>query len=114
LRPRGDEHGKLRDISEIPRHLAAALVGMEVVRENVTVGGNSQEWLHKIKASDKTKALELLARHLGMFHDKLDVAAQSMVCLSLRSSFRTINDLPQRPQFSESRSPGVSSDVSAR
>ena len=45
---------------------------MEVVKVNL-VGDNAQELMHKVKAADKTKALELLGRHLGMFKDTVDM-----------------------------------------
>ena len=51
----------------------------------------------KIKTSDKLKALEMLARHLGMFNDKLELAGEI--------------SLEERLQAGRKRSSGEASDT---
>jgi phage terminase small subunit len=71
-----DAEGRLIDITELPADVAAALSGMEVATERT---GEDEEGrplygtVRKIKFSDKRGALDSIARHLGMFNDKLAV-----------------------------------------
>jgi phage terminase small subunit len=63
--------GRLIDIDKLPRDAAAALSSVKAYEEKiegVTVG-----YTKEIKTYDKIKALEGLARHLGLFNDKLDI-----------------------------------------
>lgn len=55
--------GSLVAIPDLPDDVAAAVAGMEV----------SPEGIRKVKIADKLKALELAARHLGMFRDNLNL-----------------------------------------
>lgn len=55
--------GSLVAIPDLPDDVAAAVAGMEV----------SPEGIRKVKLADKLKALELAARHLGMFRDNLNL-----------------------------------------
>lgn len=50
---------------------AAAIAGVEVVTRRVGYGEDAEvEYVHKIKPWDKPKALDSMARHLGMFEGK--------------------------------------------
>lgn len=59
------ENGQLKNIADIDSDTAGAISQLETLEEY----GDTQ----KVKLLDKTKALELLGRHLGMFNDKIDV-----------------------------------------
>lgn len=88
-----DEEGNLKPIHELDDDTAAAISGIEV--EIRKVQGESDEEmegqphggalkrqhgaiarLHKIKLSDKRAALDSLARHLGMFTDKVELTGK--------------------------------------
>lgn len=70
-----DEEGKPRglDLSRLTRDQAAAI---QEITEDATGGsGDGERRLvlrTKFKLADKTKSLELLGRHLGMFIDKVE------------------------------------------
>lgn len=59
-----DENGNLKPIHELDDHAAASLVGVDV---QTLGGGDMVDFVKKIKRSDKTKALDALGRHLGLF-----------------------------------------------
>lgn len=69
-----DEDGSLIPIHELSEDVAAALAGMDVSTERV---GKDKDGLpefatvRKIRLSDKKGALDSVARHLGMFNDKV-------------------------------------------
>lgn len=72
------ETGELLAISALDKDAAAAVSGVEVTREKTTQLGDQakgvrvDEALVKVKLWDKPKALELLARHMGMLRDRLE------------------------------------------
>lgn len=57
------------DLHKLTPQLKAALSGLETDKMGDVVKV-------KIKLSDKLRALEMLARHLGMFNDKLELAGE--------------------------------------
>jgi phage terminase small subunit len=57
--------------TEFDDDTAAAIAGIEVVTR--AVGEGEVEYIHKIKFTDKVGPLGLMARHLGMLHDKASV-----------------------------------------
>jgi len=66
--------GVLKSIHDLDDNAAGALAGVEVYEEKT--GEEDVEAIgttKKIKTYDKVKALDSLARHLGMFTDKMDV-----------------------------------------
>lgn len=65
--------GQLKDITELDDASAAALAGVDI-EDNLA--GSFR--VHKIKRWDKTKALELLARHLGLFEDRKTVRVEGL------------------------------------
>lgn len=64
-----DEKGNLLSVAQMPKDVAAALAGFEVVTKMVKTGEDQYEPEHlkKIKFVDKKGALDSLARHLGLF-----------------------------------------------
>ena len=70
-----NDEGGLKNIQDIDDDTAGAIVSLESVEEFDGYGDNREQigYTKKVKLSDKTKALELLGRHLGIFNDKLDV-----------------------------------------
>jgi phage terminase small subunit len=74
-----DETNALKPIQDLSDDAAAIVVGLDVRREKTTIktlaDGTEQtveDSVIKVKSADKIGALSLLARHLGMLHDKVD------------------------------------------
>jgi phage terminase small subunit len=70
-----DENGRLKSMKEIPEEVRRAIAGVEVFEEfegrgedRVKVGDTV-----KVKLFDKTRALELLAKHFKLLTDKVDL-----------------------------------------
>jgi phage terminase small subunit len=71
-----DDAGHLIDVAKLPADVAAALAGMDVTTERVgedEEGRPQYAQIRKVKFTDKKGALDSIARHLGMFNDKLAV-----------------------------------------
>ncbi len=65
--------GSLKSIHDIPEDIRRSISGIEVVNyEEDGDGKGSIGKLHKIKIIEKTKPLDSIARHLGMFTDKVE------------------------------------------
>jgi phage terminase small subunit len=70
------EDGSLKAIHEMPEDIRRAIAGVDVFEEFDGRGSEREQigWTKKIRFWDKTKALEMLGRHLKMFTDKLEHA----------------------------------------
>lgn len=66
-----DDTGNLIAVNLLPADVAAALVGVEVLESRDPEGGPANV-TKKIKFVDKKGALDSVARHLGMFKDKVE------------------------------------------
>ncbi len=67
-----DENGKLKPIHEMPEDIRRSLAGIEVVSyEEDNDGRGAIGKLHKIKIIDKRAALADVAKHLGMFIERI-------------------------------------------
>lgn len=67
--------GSLKNIKDLDDDTAAALAGVETFQE-FDGRGDDREYIgdtKKVKMVDKTKALELLGKHLGMFKEKIEL-----------------------------------------
>jgi len=65
-----DENGNLKPISELDDDAAACLAGFDVSTSSSGSGEDKEiETIKKIKIWDKSRNLELLARHLGLLRD---------------------------------------------
>jgi phage terminase small subunit len=67
-----DGYGTLIPIQELDADVAAAITGLEVKR-SFNKHNETFDILIKIKFADKKAALDSVARHLGMFVDRLEV-----------------------------------------
>ena len=69
------ENGQLKNIADIDSDTAGAILQLETLEEYEGYGDDREKIgdTQKVKLLDKTKALELLGRHLGIFNDKIDV-----------------------------------------
>jgi phage terminase small subunit len=92
-----DAGGELLDISKLPPEAAAALTGMDVavVRLDPDEDGKPKSArVRRIKFADKKGALDSLAKHLGLFVDKVEVTQKREVELpeSLRKLLAVYDD----------------------
>ncbi len=69
-----DESGQLKPVHQLTEEAAHALAGIEVVTKHL--GDGEVEYVHKVKAWDKPKALEMLAKHLGLLKDQVEISGQ--------------------------------------
>ncbi len=67
-----DESGKLRPMNEVPKEVRKCISGVDVF-ENFADGTQIGE-TRKIKLWEKTRALESLAKHLGMYKPDTEVS----------------------------------------
>lgn len=70
-----DENGNLKQIHDIPVDVRRAIAGVETYYEKVGSDEDGNPDLctvKKLKFWDKTKALEMLGRHLKLFTDKVE------------------------------------------
>ena len=63
----------LREIADMPVEVRACIASVKVRTENLASGDGEQDETVEIRLWDKTKALELCARILGMFRDSVDM-----------------------------------------
>ncbi len=65
------ENGQLRNVADIDDYTAGAISSLETLEEYDGYGDDREKIgdTQKVKLLDKTKALELLGKHLGMFND---------------------------------------------
>jgi phage terminase small subunit len=70
-----DENGNLKSLSDLSPEDVAALSSVEIKEEFDTVDGKkvSSGFARKIKLWDKTKALEMLAKHFQIYSDAPEV-----------------------------------------
>lgn len=69
------ENGQLKNIADMDSETAGAISSLETLEEYEGYGDDREKIgdTQKVKLLDKTKALELLGRHLGMFKDKVTI-----------------------------------------
>ena len=69
------ENGLLKNISDMDNDTAGAISSLETLEEYEGYGDNRERIgdTRKVKLLDKTKALELLGKHLGMFKEKVTI-----------------------------------------
>lgn len=76
-----DADGNLLAIPDLPKDVAAALSGMDVII-SFNKESESSETIKKIKFSDKKAALDSVAKHLGMFEKHQNQGAATIVISS--------------------------------
>jgi len=50
----------------------SAVASFEVIKKNAAAGDGQTDLVHKIRFASKTRALEVLCRHLGLLEPKAD------------------------------------------
>ena len=67
-----DEHGNLRPIHDLTPEQSAAIASIEVIKRNLTTGDGATDTIYKIKTWDKTRSLEMLAKHFALLTEKIE------------------------------------------
>lgn len=67
-----DDRGNLRPVTELDDDTAAAISSVEVVVRPGDDESRRPEHVHKFRMWDKNSALEKIAKHLGMFVDRVE------------------------------------------
>jgi phage terminase small subunit len=71
-----DADGNLKPLHLLDDESAAAISSLEVVKKNLAAGDGQTDTVHKLKVWDKTRNLEMLAKHFGLLEDKLSIDAE--------------------------------------
>lgn len=66
------EAGNLKPVNEMTPEQGSALAGMEVIIKNAEAGDGVTDRIHKFKVWDKSRALEMLAKHFGLLTEKVE------------------------------------------
>jgi phage terminase small subunit len=64
--------GSLKPLHTLSAEDAACIASLEVIIKNAEAGDGHMDKVHKIKVWDKSKNLENLAKHLGLFVEKVE------------------------------------------
>lgn len=67
-----DADGNLKPIHTLTDAEAAAIASVEVVKKNLAAGDGKTDTVHKLKVWDKTRSLEMLAKHFGLLIERID------------------------------------------
>lgn len=64
-----DENGNLKPIHLLSDDEAACIASFEVIKKNAEAGDGKIDVVHKLKVWDKTRSLEMLAKHFALLTD---------------------------------------------
>lgn len=79
--------GKLKHPKDLDVETAAALQSFDVVIANVAAGDGVMDTIHKVKWSDKTRALEMLAKHFLLLVEQVrDVSGDEQLVSRLAAA----------------------------
>jgi phage terminase small subunit len=67
-----DEAGNLRPIQELTRDQASCIASLEIIKKNAEAGDGHIDVVHKLKVWDKTRSLEMLAKHYALLVEKIE------------------------------------------
>ena len=70
---KGKRTFKLRELVDMPEEMRRCVASVKVRTENLTAGDGEQDTTVEVRLWDKTKALELCARSLGMLKDVVQI-----------------------------------------
>ena len=70
-----EDDGRLKNIKDLPEDISRCIASVEVTEiSSLVEGGKPLGYTKKIKFWDKTKALDMLAKHFKLITDRLEVA----------------------------------------
>jgi hypothetical protein len=67
-----DEAGHILPMKQWPKHIRAAVSGMETVTGNVDKGDGRSDQVFRLKLWDKPRNLEMLFKHLGLLVERVE------------------------------------------
>lgn len=67
-----DEAGNLKPLHVLSAEQASCIGGFEVIKKNAEAGDGKIDTVHKIKVIDKTRTLEMLAKHFALLTERLE------------------------------------------
>lgn len=67
-----DEHGNLKPLHELTAEQAACIAGFEVIKKNAEAGDGKTDVVHKVRVIDKTRSLEMLAKHFALLTERIE------------------------------------------
>ena len=91
LRALFDEKGNLRPIQDLTAEQAACIASLEVVKKNLTAGDGQIDTVVKLRVWDKTRSLEMLAKHFGLLEERVQHSGE----------IKFIHELPDEPGHSD-------------
>lgn len=68
-----DADGNVKPVTEWSADDAACISQVEIVKRNVFAGDGKMDTIMKIRLWDKPKSLEILAKHLGLLTERLEI-----------------------------------------
>lgn len=68
-----DEAGNLKPIGQLTAEQGSQLASMEVIIKNAEAGDGVTDRVHKFKTYDKSRALEMLAKHYALLVERVQV-----------------------------------------
>jgi phage terminase small subunit len=68
-----DANGNMKSVSELTPEQGSALASLEVIIKNAEAGDGVTDRVHKFKVWDKTRSLEMLAKHFALLTDVVKV-----------------------------------------
>lgn len=66
-----DERGNLRPIHTLNAEQSACIASLEVIKKNAEAGDGKIDTIHKLRVWDKTKSLEMLAKHFALLTEQI-------------------------------------------
>lgn len=72
-----DEQGNLRPIQTLTREQASCIASLEVIKKNAEAGDGHIDVVHKLKVWDKTRSLEMLAKHFALLIERVELSGES-------------------------------------
>lgn len=103
-----DDDGNLKPIKEWTKAMGVAVGGFEVIIKNAVAGDGKMDRIHKYRMWDKVKALELLAKHVGVAKERIVIERRVDV------SKLTDEELQARAEELHERSEALLRKVGAR
>lgn len=88
---KGKRTFKLREIADMSEEMRRCIASVKVRTENLSAGDDEQDTTVEVKLWDKTKALELCARSLGMLKDHVVIEDLDSRKARLRSALARRN-----------------------
>lgn len=87
-----DESGNLKPLHTLTPEQGAALAGVETLKRNITAGDGEMETVYKIKLWDKTRALEMLAKHFALLVERVEHSGSISLVETLQAARNRLAD----------------------